>query len=148
EMMQSMILPMLVGAASIYGPGMRDAGITFDMSALVMGDEVLGSVRRLYRGVPTSVDDLCVDLINAVGPCGEFVSSEHTFKHMREHILPELAYRGSHDNWLAAGQPNMVNRAEDKVIEILETSPKYTNPRADKIREFIERIEKEQGIIK
>ena len=57
--------------------------------------------------------------IEDVGPDGQFMDSEHTYRHFREDWYPELLDRRTYDNWAAAGATTLQERARQKVNKIL-----------------------------
>lgn len=107
------IPPALAGASLIYGAGMLESGMTCDLAQMVMDNETISLIRHLVRGVPVNDETLAVDVIDEIGPRGEFISSEHTLKHMREASLPTLYHRDVRDTWEAEGGTDMATRARE-----------------------------------
>jgi trimethylamine---corrinoid protein Co-methyltransferase len=105
------LAPALAGASLIYGAGMLESGMTCDLGQMVMDNEAIALVRQLVRGVPVSPETLALDLIHAVGPGGEFISTGHTLSHMREASQPRLWDRDVRDAWLEAGATDLPQRA-------------------------------------
>ncbi len=63
---------------------------------------------------------MALDLIDRVGPGGEFLTSEHTLKHFRENWYPELISRTPYEKWEKGGKKDLGTRANEKVRYILE----------------------------
>ena len=95
------MLPALAGANVIYGSGMLEMGITFDLAQLVIDNEIIGMAMRAVEGIQVNDETLAFDLIKKVGPGGHFVSARHTRRHMRSELYrPQLSDRGNRDKWL------------------------------------------------
>lgn len=105
----------------IYGLGMLEGGLTWDYAMLVMENEMARMIMQCIRGVPINDEKMALDVLAQVGPGGEYLSHEHTFKHFRELSQTELIDRRNRDGWLAAGGKDIVERAYEKAIGILES---------------------------
>ena len=79
-------MPALAGANLIYGLGMIESGMTFDFGQLVMDDEFAGMIKQCVRGIRVDDEALAVDVIDDIGPFGDFLSHDHTMAHMRETV--------------------------------------------------------------
>lgn len=104
----------------IFGLGMLECGLTWDFGELVLQNELVGFIKKVVEGIPVNDDTLDVPLIKEVGAGGEFISNPHTFKNMRILSSSTLADRGSRDAWNAAGNPDIVEKAYAKAIDIIE----------------------------
>jgi len=66
-------------------------------------------------------DALAVDVQEAVGPGGNFVTEEHTVEHMMgAYFYPSLCVRSNFDIWDRDGRPSMLTRAKDEVVRLLD----------------------------
>ena len=89
---------------------------------LVLADEQIGLVRRARRGISVTEEALALDVIEAIGPGGEFLTSEHTLSHFRDELwFPSLMDRQGYDGWRDGGATTMGQRARQKVERILDT---------------------------
>lgn len=113
------IAPALAGASLIYGAGMLESGMTCDLGQMVMDNEAIALIRQFVAGVPVNDETLAVDLIDQVGPRGEFISSHHTRRHRREASQPRLFDRGARAFWEAAGATDLAARARDEARRVL-----------------------------
>ena len=134
------IPPALAGASLIYGAGMLESGMTCDLGQLVMDNETISLIRHLVRGVPVNDETLAVDVIDEVGPRGEFISSEHTLRHMREATMPKLYHRDVRDAWLAEGATDMATRAREEAKRIV--AEHRVEPLPGEVQAEIERIKR------
>jgi trimethylamine--corrinoid protein Co-methyltransferase len=111
----------LAGANLIYGLGMLEGGLTWDYAMLVMENEMARMIMQCVRGVPINDERMSHDVLEQVGAGGEYISHEHTFKHFRELSQSELLDRRNRDGWEAAGSKDLVSKAYDKAIGLIET---------------------------
>jgi len=101
--------------------GMMDSGNSISYEQFVIDNEVIGMVHRILAGINVNEDTLAFDVIQQVGPGGNFVAEDHTIDHMMdEFFYPELSVRCSFDIWEEQGQPDMLRRAKETVNRILE----------------------------
>ena len=101
--------------------GMMDSGNSISYEQFVIDNEVIGMVHRILAGIKVNEDTLAFDVIQQVGPGGNFVAEDHTIDHMMdEFFYPELSVRCSFDIWEEQGQPDMLRRAKETVNRILE----------------------------
>ncbi len=130
------MLPALAGVNLIYGLGMLDSGMTWDYAQAVMHNEMLRMVQRIVRGISISDEQFAYDVIQDVGPGGEFITHTHTLEHMRQQTQGELFDRTDRDTWEASGSTNIVEKAYQKAAEIIDTHTPAPLP--EKIRTELE----------
>ncbi len=108
------------GASFIFGCGSVDTFMAQSPVQLVIDDEIMGMIRRVWRGFDVNDDSLGLEAINRVGPQGVFLTDEHTLRHMRgEHFRPNLFNRDPRTVWLSKGAKNIEQRAREKALRIL-----------------------------
>ena len=130
------LMGALQGCNIMHDVFYMEFGLTGSLELLVISNEVIGRTRRLLKGINTDKESLGVESIRRVGPGGNFLGDKHTFHHFRENWLPELSDFNSYENWSANGSKTMVDRARERIKQILEThSPE---PVTDEVRERIE----------
>jgi trimethylamine--corrinoid protein Co-methyltransferase len=132
----------------IYGPGMLESGITFDFGQLVLDCEFARMVKHTLIGVPVNEDTLAVDPIKEIGPGGDYLMHDHTFKYMRTQSTPELIDRKMRRDWEKSGATTAFERAMAKARYILENH--MPDPLPDdvlaNIRTIVVETEKEMGV--
>jgi len=135
----SMFISSLSGANLIHDVGYIEYGSTSCFEQVVVMDEVAGEIRFFLNGIKTDREQLAIEVINRVGPGGEYVTSDHTFSHFREGWSPSiLGNRDTHENWVEKGGKALGERANERVKEILEShTPK---PISDDIKAKVEAI--------
>lgn len=145
------MLPALAGANLIYGVGQLETGITVDYGQLVMDDEFISMVKYVLKGIPVNDETLAVDVIREIGPQGNFLAHDHTFKHMRtEQTHPDLIDRRMRQDWESAGRKGLYDKAWEKARHILKTHQPEPLPAevAAAIRSIVDEAEHELGVSK
>ncbi len=132
----------------IYGSGMLESGITFDYGQLVLDCEFARMIKHTIQGVPVNDETLAIDPIKEIGPGGDYLMHDHTFKWMKSQSEPELIDRKMREDWENAGALSAYDRAMVKVGYILENH--IPDPLSDdvsaKIRAIVVETETEMGI--
>ncbi len=144
------ILPALSGCNVIYGLGMLEMGITFDLAQLVLDNETAGMIKRAVNGIEVNDETLSVDTIKEIGPFKDYLAHPMTFKNMRLTTSPKLMDRRMRPKWEAAGAKDAYERARDEVKHILETyePPAIEASRLKQVRDIVEGAEEEMGVKK
>lgn len=136
------------GANILYGAGMIEMGMTFDLAQLMIDSEVFKMVLHSVKGFEVNEEMLALDVIKKV-KFGEFLSQKHTSETFMKHQSNTvLSNRQSRKSWLEAGGKDMSQVAVEKAIEILEshTPDPLTDDQAAYVRKVIEDAEKEYGL--
>jgi trimethylamine--corrinoid protein Co-methyltransferase len=110
----------LAGGNLSHDVGYIEYGLTASMEMTVMNDEIIGLVRRILGGIEVSAETMALEVIDQVGPDGNFLEQDHTLQHFRENWYPTLLDRSSHAAWQKAGGLSYGQRANARVREILE----------------------------
>ncbi len=83
ERMLAGLPPALAGADNLSGMGGAwDNAASLEM--LVIDDEVYADIFRVVSGIEVDEDRLALDVIDKVGPMGNFLAQRHTMKYLRE----------------------------------------------------------------
>ncbi|MDE0665624.1 MAG: trimethylamine methyltransferase family protein, partial [Acidimicrobiaceae bacterium] len=123
------------GANLVYeSAGMLASILSCSLEALVIDNDMLGSINRTVRGIEVNEETLSAQLIAEViaGP-GHFLGSPQTLELMqREYVYPEIGDRDTPDNWLDAGGKDARDRAHEHVQRVLaEHHPSHIAPDVD-----------------
>jgi len=138
------VLSGLSGATLVHDVGFLDCAQIGSLETLVMNDEIIAMTKRILRGIEISDDTLMLDLIDQIGPGGEFMSVPETAKRCRAEIWnPTLMDRQPYDNWLAAGAQTMSERIHTKLKKILtkHQPPPLPEGAAEKIEAILQAAE-------
>ena len=115
----SLILESMAGAHLVHDVGYLESGMCNSFEQIVICDELIHFVKRFMRGLEVSEETLALDVIDQVGPDGDFLSTEHTRRHFREDWYARLLDRSGFDAWSAGGGKTLRQRARERVEEIL-----------------------------
>ena len=142
------LLPALAGANLIYGLGMLESGVTIDYAQLVMDAEFARMVKYCVPGIRVDDETLSVDVIGDVGPFGDFLSHDDTFKGMRGQSQTKLIDRRVREDWTASGSTTIYERALAEARRILETHQPEPLPEGvpEELRAIIDDAERELGL--
>lgn len=141
----SILMAALEGANLIHDIGYLGQGLTGSPATLVMGSEIIGYVKRILRGFDISRERIGMEVIQQVGPGGNFLLTEQTRRlHRQEHWQPKLMNRDNPDMWKERGNKTYGERVTQKAIEILETHKPEPLPESDRrtLEEIIKKAEK------
>jgi len=138
----------LAGANLIYGLGMIEMGMTIDYGQLVMDNEFARMIKHIVQGITVNDKTLAVDVIHEIGVGKNFLSHDHTFKHMRSQSQPKLIDRRTREDWEAAGRSDLYQRALEEARYILENHKPDPLPEdvLAAIRSIVEEAEAELGV--
>ena len=117
----SLLLESLAGAQMAHDVGYLDSGMTNSIEQIVICDEIIAYTRHFMKEVDVSDETLALDIIDGIGPDGDFVGSPHTRRHFREDWYPQLFERRNYDGWKKAGGTTLGQRAQQKALDILKT---------------------------
>ncbi len=110
----------LSGANIIHDSGFMDAGLQGSLPLLAIDNELIGWIRAATDPVDVNDETLALDVVEQLGPTGDYLSNEHTYQHFRDAHYAELADKRQYDSWMEQGGTTMEERAGSKVDEILE----------------------------
>src|SRR5512143_127720 len=116
----SLLLESLAGAQMAHDVGYLDSGMTNSIEQVVICDEIIAYTRHFVQDLEVNDETLALDLIDKIGPDGDFMSNKHTKKHFREDWYPQLFERRNYDGWMKAGGKSLRERAQEKALDILE----------------------------
>ncbi len=121
ESVLSLYNGLLSGANLVHQAGGLDGGLTASLQGLVMCDEIIGMITQVGKGVEVTDDSLALDVLQEVGPAGEFLTHPHTFDHFRSWFQPTIIDRSPFEIWLENGGKNYNERIEPVLDDILST---------------------------
>jgi trimethylamine--corrinoid protein Co-methyltransferase len=121
EMTISLMTALLHGANIVHDVGFMDAGLQGSLQLLVMANETIGFLRAATRGVPVDDETLALDVIDELGPTGNYLQHDHTMRHYKEPFYSKLFDKGTYSMWEKRGKQTMEAKAAAMVDAILET---------------------------
>jgi len=137
----TLMINALAGSQIVHDVGYMESGLSGSIAQLVICDEILTWIKRCLRPITIDKETLALDLIDEVGPDGQFLDTDHTYRHFREQWHPSLFDRNNFEGWVMKGSKSLAVRAADRVEEILSTH-KPNAPPKDTIKAIEAIIEK------
>lgn len=128
----------LAGTSLIYGAGMLEMGVTFDLAQLVMDNEIARMIRKYVAGVPVNDQTLALDEIRDAGSFKDYLSTDFTYAHMRELSISTLLDRRVRAEWEADGALDAASRASAEALRILDEHK--AEPLPEEVRDGVSRI--------
>lgn len=115
---------ILNGSNLNYFLGYLESAMSSSLEMLVYGNEAIGFLRRIKKGIEISAETLAVDVIAEVGPGGAFLSHDHTFNNYTELWQPDSFVRTTYDKWSGEGKKDFYTRANEIVLNIISAGPR------------------------
>ncbi|HSR30664.1 MAG TPA: trimethylamine methyltransferase family protein [Anaerolineae bacterium] len=130
ERTATLMQAVLAGVNFITCGGTLDSSMLESDPLLMLDDELCGAALRVARGIEVNDGTLALDLIKRIGYSGNYLAEDHTVRRFRqEHYIPKLLPREPYDAWQEAGGRSALDRAKDRVREILaEHRPRELDP--------------------
>jgi trimethylamine--corrinoid protein Co-methyltransferase len=134
----SLLFETLTGSDLIHDLGYLESGLTFSFSHLVICDEIVDWIKGFTKDVEVTEETLALNVIEEVGPEGNYLKTEHTRKHYKERWYPNLFERDTYDSWHGKGGKTLFERAGERASLIL--AEHKTEPLPFKIKERLQEI--------
>ncbi len=139
----------LAGANVLFGQGMLEAGLSYDIGTLISDNEILDYVYRILAGFKVDAITTSVDLIKRLGADGIYLAEEDTVARLPEMSNYEIMNREGYSMWEASGKPTLREKARAKGLEILATH-KQRNPlsqaQVKALRDYVIEAEEYRGV--
>lgn len=120
EVAELTLLAMQAGSNLNHDVGYLDFGLTCSLEEIVVADEFIAMNRRLLGGIEVNRDTLAGEAIAEAGPGGHYMTSEHTYRHMRAaQWRPSILNRRGREKWLAEGGLDLAAKARQKALDLL-----------------------------
>lgn len=116
----SIMLETLAGAQMAHDVGYLEGGMCNSIEQIVICDELIAYTKHFMQGLEINEETLALDLIDQVGPDGDFMSSKHTLQNFKKDWYPKLFDRRNYEEWQAAGGKTLRQRAQERALDILE----------------------------
>jgi trimethylamine--corrinoid protein Co-methyltransferase len=114
------MLALQARADLVWGIGGMGASLSYVQA--VIDNEIVDYARRIADGIQVSVESLAVDVIDELGPGGDYLAHVHTKNHFKDELYqPILSNRQAYAGWEMAGRKDVGQRAKERTLEILET---------------------------
>lgn len=142
------MMALLAGASVIFGPGMLESGITFDLAQLVVDHELIAMTKYCRAGIAVNDATTAIEEIMTAGPASHFLESASTLKGMRNLSTTKLIDRQVRESWEAAGSPALYEKARQEARRILEEHSAQPLPEdvAEEIHALVVAADQEVGV--
>jgi len=119
EVTLSLMTALLHGANIIHDVGFMDSGMQGSLQLIAISNDILGFLRAATAGVVVNDETLALDLIDELGPTGNYIGVEHTLRHYKEPYYGKLTDKNPFSVWEKRGASTMEEKASAMVDEIL-----------------------------
>jgi trimethylamine--corrinoid protein Co-methyltransferase len=140
----SLATALLHGANIVHDVGFMDSGLQASLQLMTVCNDFIGFLRAATAGVVVNDETLALDVIEELGPTGDYLSHEHTMRHFREPYYAKLADKGIYAQWLEKGGTTMEQRAAKQIDKILASHEPEALP-ADVQRDIKQIVAREQA---
>lgn len=134
----SIMVALLAKTNLNHDVGYLEAGLANSPEMMVLSDELIAMNRAFINGVRFDDAALAIDVIDEVGPGGDFLSHEHTMTHWRDLFNPGLFDRQILSRWEERGSKTINDRLREKTISLMDSHQVEALPAA--VDAEIERI--------
>ena len=111
----------LAGSGMIHDVGYLESGMSSSLELLLFCDEIIDQVRHFKKVPPVDAHTLAVEVIDAVGPGGNFTDHEHTLHNFKKIWYPKVFDRRDYQNWSLDGGKSLAAVLRQKVQHLLKT---------------------------
>jgi|GEM_PF-1208361 len=81
--------------------------------------EMVRMIVKAVKGMPINDDLMALDVIESVGPGGEYITHRHTYENMKQQSQVDLFNRKTRETWEASGAKNIVDASYEKALDII-----------------------------
>jgi trimethylamine--corrinoid protein Co-methyltransferase len=127
----------IVMSDMLIGVGLLNGSKIWSFEQMIKDCEIFGIIHKMMEGIAVNDETLALDAIRDVGPRGDFLTHDHTLKHMRNLWLPTLMDRRPYGLWEEKGD-SASDWALEKAKEIMKTH--HPEPLEPKLRAELEKI--------
>jgi len=138
EVTLSLMTSLLHGANIVHDVGFMDSGMQYSFQLAAIANDIIGFLRAATRGVVVDHETTALDVIEELGPSGNYLQHAHTLAHYKEPFYGELIDKRPYSTWERSGATTMEQRAVKMIDTILETHE--VQPLSDPVRKGIREI--------
>jgi trimethylamine--corrinoid protein Co-methyltransferase len=142
ERAMNSLIGMLSWPDLMVGCGLLGGSMILSLEQLVIDAEVFRMSKQAHRGIPTQDEAWLDEVIQKVGPGGNFLGEKSTIKNMRsgEWLIPRLGVHDTQHSWESSGRKDILDEAREKVDQILKTHKPL--PLEDEVQDELDKIYK------
>lgn len=110
---------MLSGANLNFFSGFLETAMSGSLEVLYFANDVVDYLNRIIGGIEVNEETLALDVIDEVGPGGNFLGEEHTLDHYQDNWVPGTLARLNWDSFITGGSKDYKTRVNEKINKIL-----------------------------
>jgi trimethylamine--corrinoid protein Co-methyltransferase len=138
EITLSLMTALLHGANIVHDVGFMDAGLQGSLQVIAICNDILGFLRAATTGVVVNDKTLALDVIEELGPTGNYLGHPHTLQHFKEPFYSKLMDKNPYSVWEKRGATSMEQRAARLVDQTL--SKHQPEPLSEEVQKAIREI--------
>ena len=121
ESMMNILMAQVSGVNFVlHAAGILESYNCISYEKFIIDDEICAAIRRINRAFEVNAKTLATDIIKDVGPGGQFLDNDHTYKYFKsEFFQPRLSDRDNYTNWYEKGAMQLAEKANIRWKEIL-----------------------------
>ena len=137
------LLPMLSWPDLMVGAGLLGGSMILSLEQLVIDAEMFRMSKQAHRGILTYDEKWLDDVIQRVGPGGNFLGEKSTRANMRsgEWLIPKLGLHDTQKAWENSGKKDILEEAREKVEHLLSTHKPL--PLGEDVEKELDKIQKQ-----
>ena len=146
EMMWSALINALAGLNLCHDVGYLNSGLIASLESILLGNEIISAVSSFIDGIQVNEETLALDVIEKVGPAGNFLSEKHSIRFLKkEGWYPRFLNKKSYQTWKAEGSKTINQGLEEEAHKIIEeeVSPLLSDDEVKELDKVIAAREKE-----
>ncbi len=117
------IMPVLSWPDLFVGPGLLGGSMILSLEQILIDIEIFHMNRQAHLGINTDGDRWLDEIIDKVGPAGNYLAERSTVQGIRSGgwLVERLGVHVPFNTWKAAGEPSLRDEAREKVDSLLAT---------------------------
>jgi trimethylamine--corrinoid protein Co-methyltransferase len=115
----STFMSSVVMSDMLLGVGLLHGSRIWSFAQMLMDCEIYDMVWHLMKGIEVTDETIALDVVDAVGPAGNYLAQKHTQKNMRNLWVPKYMDRRTYNEW-EAKQDGAADWATSEARRILE----------------------------
>jgi trimethylamine--corrinoid protein Co-methyltransferase len=120
EYMGSLLVAALAGTNIIHDIGYLDSGLTGSLESIMLSADAIRWVKQFIKGIDFSEESLALDVIDEIGPAGQFLGHAHTLEHLRDNLWQPFAFdHDVYDIWAAKGSKDYTTRVRSMAKDLV-----------------------------
>lgn len=142
------LLAQLAGASVIYGAGMLESGVTFDLAQLVIDAEMIAMTKYARQGIEVGDATTAIEEIIEVGPANHYLDRKSTLAGVHTLSTTKFIDRQVREGWEMIGSPQVYELARKEARRLLaehEVAP-LPDGALEQIHALVVKADEEAGV--